>query len=61
MLFLLLSFNTLAGVQGKVAQLLKDVVGAEFDPLLGPQAPDGSSGGVPAQPYVPWKGGAHVE
>lgn len=62
--FVLLSVNTLAGVQSKVGQLLKDVVGTEqqqlLDPLAGPEATNGSSGAYP-QPYVPFKGGAHVE
>lgn len=56
--FLLLSINTLAGVQSKVGQLLKDVVGSEYDPLAGPEAPNGAA--YP-QPYVPFKGGSHVE
>jgi hypothetical protein len=59
LLFLLLSFNTLAGVQSKVAQFLKDVVGSEYDPLLGPPLPEGAVGQPP--PYIPFKGGSHVE
>lgn len=55
--FVLVSFNTLAGVQAKVAQLVKDVVGSEYDPLAGPSA-DGSG---PPPPYIPFKGGSHVE
>lgn len=54
--FVLLSVNTLAGVQSKVGQLLKDVVGTEYDPLAGPE-PNGS-GAYPQQPYVQ---GSHVE
>jgi hypothetical protein len=61
--FVLLSVNTLAGVQGKVGQLLKDVVGTEYDPLAGPG--EGSSangsGSYAPQPFVPFKGGSHVE
>lgn len=59
LLFMLLSFNTLAGVQTKVAQFLKDVVGSECDPLKGPPLPEGAWG-QPA-PYIPFKGGSHVE
>lgn len=59
-LFILLSVNTLAGVQSKVAQFLKDVVGTEFDPLLGPQGEPGASAAAPP-PYIPFKGGSHVE
>ncbi|WIA28912.1 hypothetical protein OEZ86_011436 [Tetradesmus obliquus] len=59
LLFLLLSFNTLAGVQSKVAQLLSDVVGAQYDPLGGPALPEGAQGQPP--PYIPFKGGSHVE
>jgi hypothetical protein len=59
LLFLLLSFNTLAGVQSKVAQFLKDVVGSEYDPLMGPPLPEGAVGQPP--PYIPFKGGSHVE
>lgn len=59
LLFLLLSFNTLAGVQSKVAQLLSDVVGAQYDPLGGPALPEGAQGQPP--PYIPFKGGGHVE
>jgi hypothetical protein len=59
LLFLLLSFNTLAGVQSKVAQFLKDVVGSEYDPLMGPPLPEGAMGQPP--PYIPYKGGSHVE
>eukprot|EP00775_Hariotina_reticulata_P005645 gene5645-5884_t len=55
--FVLLSINTLAGVQSKVAQFLKDVVGTEYDPLMGPVG----DGAVPAQPYIPFKGSSHVE
>lgn len=55
---MLLSFNTLAGVQSKVAQFLKDVVDTEHDPLMGPQA---EMGGAAPQPYIPFKGGSHVE
>jgi hypothetical protein len=56
--FTLLSINTLAGVQTKVGQLLKDVVGTDYDPLA---APDTANGGGYQQPYVPFKGGSHVE
>lgn len=56
-LFLLLSFNTLAGIGGKVSQLLRDVAGDANDPLLGPAAASVGGGG----PYVPFKGGSHVE
>eukprot|EP00882_Tetradesmus_deserticola_P023038 GHRQ01025069.1.p1 GENE.GHRQ01025069.1~~GHRQ01025069.1.p1 ORF type:complete len:177 (+),score=75.72 GHRQ01025069.1:623-1153(+) len=59
LLFVLLSFNTLAGVQSKVAQFLKDVVGSEYDPLMGPPLQEGAAG-QPA-PYIPFKGGSHVE
>lgn len=58
--FLLLSVNTLAGVQSKVGQFLKEVVGTEYDPLAGPEDRNGASSYVP-QPYVPFKGGSHVE
>lgn len=63
MLFLLLSFNTLAGVQSKVAQFLKEVTGAEYDPLLGPQAEAAGPGAGAVVPpaYIPSKGGSHVE
>jgi hypothetical protein len=54
---LLLSINTLAGVQSKVAQFLKDVVATEYDPLMGPTG----DGAGPAQPYIPFKGSSHVE
>eukprot|EP00879_Flechtneria_rotunda_P021330 GHRR01022480.1.p2 GENE.GHRR01022480.1~~GHRR01022480.1.p2 ORF type:complete len:154 (+),score=36.74 GHRR01022480.1:706-1167(+) len=62
-LFVLLSFNTLAGVQAKVAQLLKDVVGTEYDPLVGSagSTPPGDGGSQPQRPYIPFKAGAHVE
>jgi hypothetical protein len=57
--FVLLSVNTLAGVQSKVGQLLKDVVGSDYDPLAGPDTANGA--GVYPQAYVPFKGGSHVE
>ena len=57
--FVLLSVNTLAGVQSKVSQFVKEVVGTEYDPLAGPDTQNGSSS-YP-QPYVPFKGGSHVE
>jgi hypothetical protein len=57
--FVLLSVNTLAGVQSKVGQLLKDVVGTEYDPLAAPDA--NGSGSYAPPPYVPFKGGSHVE
>jgi hypothetical protein len=56
----LLSFANLAGVQSKVAQFMRDVVGDDgpigagaADPLLG--------GPMPAQAYVTLKAGSHVE
>ena len=57
---MLLSFANLAGVQSKVAQFMRDVVGDDgpvgagvVDPLLGDP--------VQAQAYVTLKAGSHVE
>lgn len=59
--FVLLSVNTLAGVQSKVGQLLKDVVGTDYDPLAAPDANGSGSGAYAPQPYVPFKDGSHIE
>lgn len=61
LLFLLLSINTLAGVQAKVGQFLKDVVGTEHDPLMIPQGDLARGGSGIPPPYIPFKGGSHVE
>ncbi|KAF8072793.1 COV1 [Scenedesmus sp. PABB004] len=62
-LFGVLGVSTLAGVQAKLGQFMRDVVGADaaaFDPL---GEPGGTGGGLPPlpPPYVPFKGGSHVE
>jgi hypothetical protein len=63
--FLVLSVNTLAGVQSKVGTLVRDVVGSgEADPLAAPQAPlqgNGSGSYAAPPPFVPFKGTSHVE
>lgn len=60
-IFILLSVSNLAGVQSKVGQFVRDVVGSDYDPLLGPPAEGNGAGSYTAQPFIPFKGGSHVE
>ncbi len=54
---LLVALNALAGIQGKVAQFLSDVLAADSEPLLGRAA----SGGTSAAAVPAFKRGSHVE